>query len=80
MGYINSLVSLIDEKGITSPEVLSELQSRDITHIYIGQQQGMVNNNSDPLLDLSILSDDPRFSVVYNKDRVWVFEINYTEG
>ena len=80
VGYINSLVSLIDEKGITSPEVLSELQSRDITHIYIGQQQGMVNNNSDPLLDLSILSDDPRFSVVYNKDRVWVFEINYTEG
>ena len=77
---LNRYRKFCDENGITNSEVLSELESRDITHIYIGQQQGMVNNNAAPLLDINILRDDPRFSVVYNKDRVWIFEINHPEG
>jgi len=78
--YTNSLVTLIKEKGVNHPEVLSELSKRDITHVYIGQQQGQVNSNSAPLLDINILNDDPNFTVVYNKDRVWIFEINHSEG
>lgn len=78
--YTNSLVALIEEKGVNHPDVLSELSKRDITHVYIGQQQGQVNSNSAPLLDINILNDDPNFTVVYNKDRVWIFEINHAEG
>lgn len=76
----NSLVALIEEKGINHPEVLSELKERGITHLYIGQQQGQVNSNSHPLFEANSLITDPQFSPVYNEDRVWIFEIISPEG
>ena len=80
IAHTNSLVALIEEKGINHPEVISELIDRGITHLYIGQQQGQVNANSAPLIEAHSLIDDPQFSVVYNEDRVWIFEISRPEG
>jgi hypothetical protein len=73
--YTNDLVALIESKGISHPEVLSEFHQRGITHVFIGQQQGQVNAPGPPLLNAQLLIDDPRFSLVYNEDRVWIFEI-----
>ena len=80
VAYTNSLVAMVEEKGINHPEVISELVDRGITHLYIGQGQGQVNANSAPPIEAQSLIDDPQFSVVYNEDRVWIFEISRPEG
>jgi hypothetical protein len=78
--YTNSLISLIEEKGLNHPDVLTELQARGFTHIYIGQQQGLVNASSPPFLDPRGLQSDPNFELIYNEDRVQIYEIVDFEG
>lgn len=82
-GYVeltNSLVALIEEKGIDHPDVLAELEKQGFTHIYLGQQQGQVNAISPPLLDLNELLESPNFELIYNQDRVRIFNIVRGEG
>jgi hypothetical protein len=74
--WINKLTRMIQEKGVDHPDVLRTLQDRDVTHIYIGQQQGSVNN-SGFRLDINTLIDSPHFRPIYHQDRVWIFEIIY---
>ncbi len=80
VSYINNLVALIEEKGIADPQVLSELEARGITHLYIGQQQGQVNAPAPPILDVNTLIADPNYAVVYHEDRVWIFELLPAQG
>jgi hypothetical protein len=80
VAFINNLVAEIEEKGISHPDILGELQNRDVTHIYIGQQQGKVNTNTPPLLKVKDLLKDPNFRLVYNQDLVKIFEIVNPEG
>jgi hypothetical protein len=80
VAYINTLVALIQKKGISHPDVLSELRERELTHIYIGQQQGQVNANGPPLIKVNDLINDPNFKLIYNQDRVWMFEILWPRG
>jgi hypothetical protein len=74
--WINKLNRMIQDKGIDHPDVLRTLKERGITHIYIGQQQGSVNNNGFKL-DAQALSNSPHFRSIYHQDRVWIFEIIY---
>ena len=69
--FTNSLIALIEEKGIDHPEVLQELNQRNITHIFIGQQQGQVNTIS-PLLVPEDLVVSRFFRPVYHQDRTWI--------
>ena len=80
VAYTNDLVALIQEYGISHPNVLNELREREFTHIYIGQQQGQVNANSPPMLNPNELLDEPYFKLIYNEDRVWIFEIIDAQG
>jgi hypothetical protein len=73
INYTNDLIALIDTVGINHPDVLEELIAREITHIYIGQQQGSVNGS--PLLDIKDLLKDQNFNLIYNQDRVYIFEV-----
>jgi hypothetical protein len=70
----NQLITLITEKGIDHPDVLTELKNRNITHIYIGQLQGQVNTTT-PLLNLQTLIESSNYSPVFHQDRVWIFSI-----
>jgi hypothetical protein len=70
----NGLIAMIKAQGLQDSDVLEELNTRGITHVYIGQQQGSVNGS--PLLDVDTLVDDPNFKLIYNEDRVVIFEIN----
>ena len=72
--WINKLTRMIQEKGIDHPDVLRTLKDRDITHVYIGQRQGSVNNNGFKL-DAQALLNSPNFHPIYQKDRVWIFEV-----
>jgi hypothetical protein len=73
--YTNDLVYEIEEKGISHPEVLKELEDRLVTHLYIGQRQGKVNVTGSPLLKIEELVGNPVFRPIYHQDRVWIFEI-----
>ena len=78
--YTNNLVDLIQENGLSHPDVLTELREREFTHIYIGQQQGQVNTTSPPMLNPNELLNEPDFKLIYNEDRVWIFEIIDNKG
>jgi len=75
VGDINSLTAEIQQKGLNSPQVKELLRERQITHIYIGQQQGQVNASGPPLLQIDQLLANPDFHLIYRQDRVWIFEI-----
>lgn len=73
--WINSLTAEIVQKGLDDPDVLSMLVERNVTHVYIGQRQGRVNNPSHPLEPNKLLTN-PHFTPIYHQDRVWVFQLN----
>jgi len=71
---LNRLMSYIDTNGLSAPGLLEKLQKNQITHIYIGQQQGKVNSQGEYFsVDEMLLS--PFFQPIYHQDRTWVFEI-----
>jgi hypothetical protein len=72
--WVNRLVSMIQEKGITDSQVLQELHQRGIEYIYIGQQQGGVNS-TEPMIKLPLLLESSAFQPIYHQDRVWIFKI-----
>jgi hypothetical protein len=72
---VNELSKVIAEKGITHPDVINMLREQKITQVYIGQQQGQVNNPGPAVFDPRQLADDPHFRVIYHQDRVWIFEV-----
>ncbi len=71
--WVNQLPEEIAAKGLLDPDVLRLLEERKITHIYIGQQQGGVNNPGPQALNPSEIGSDPHFVLVYHQDRVWIF-------
>lgn len=72
--WVNELTQLIQGKGIADPDVLAELRDRNITHVFVGQRQGVVNT-PESLLDLESLLNSSAFRPVYHQDRVWIFEL-----
>ncbi len=73
---INQLSRQIQQEGIDSPGVLSLLKERNIRYIYIGQQQGQVNNFAGtPVLDPKLLAASPNYRLLYHQDRTYVFAI-----
>lgn len=72
--WINQLSIDIQSKGIDHSDVIKEMSQRGITHVYIGQQQGLVNSTT-PLIRLDQLLASPHFQPVYHQDRVWIFKL-----
>jgi hypothetical protein len=72
---INALTKKIQKKGLEDPEVLDWLKELQVTHIYIGQQQGRVNYSGPNVFDPQQLIKSNHFRPVYHEDRVWIFEI-----
>jgi hypothetical protein len=64
LSQVNLLASKIAAKGISNPEILEDLKNWGVTHIFVGQLQGRVKSSD-------------QFRVIYNIDRVWVFEVVY---
>ena len=71
----NDFYREIQNKGITNLDVINMLRERGIKYIYLGQRQGSVNYNGPKLLDPQVLLSDSNFKVIYNQDRVWIFEL-----
>ncbi len=73
--WVNELTKEILHKGITNPDVISILEQRNVSHVYIGQRQGKVNNPSSSLEPNELLAS-PYYSPIYHQDRVWIFRLN----
>lgn len=58
---------------LDSPETLRLLASEGVTHVYIGAVGG-------ELLDPQALQRSPAYRVVYQKDGVWIFEVESDAG
>ena len=72
--WVNELTAEIQAKGTDDPQVLAMLAERGVTHVFIGQQQGTVNN-PHPLIKAESLLTSPHYKQVFNLDKVRIFEI-----
>jgi hypothetical protein len=70
----NDLVALVQAKGLDDPQVIDQLHQNHVSHIYIGQQQGRVNNPGFVFSQQALL-DSPHYRPIYQDDRVWIFEV-----
>jgi hypothetical protein len=73
--WVEALPRMIQGQGIGEASVLAQLKERGITHVYIGQRQGRVNYVGPDILKPGELAANPHFRLVYQQDRVWVFEV-----
>jgi len=64
----------IQAESLISANVLSLLEERGITYVYVGQLRGG-NIDGEEMKLLNQLVDNPQFKLVYHQDRVWIFEI-----
>lgn len=71
---INALTFEIQAKGIQNPDVISQLEYRGISYIYIGQLQGQVNSGGS-LFNAGQLLSVTSFHLIYHQDRIWIFQI-----
>jgi len=60
----------VRHEGLTA-EILSELKSSGVTHIYVGQ----LHNDADYIVVPHLLEANPALALVYRQDRVWIFKI-----
>jgi len=78
---VNSLVKQLYQTPATTQEGKRLLCTHGITHVYIGQRQGMVDAAlpfppERPMLSAAALAADDDFQVLYHRDRVWIFAFN----
>jgi hypothetical protein len=76
VAWVNQIPQAILSKGLTDPSVMSMLRERGVTFVYLGQLHKR-EVPPVPLLDSTVLQDDPHFQLVYRKDEVWIFKISY---
>jgi hypothetical protein len=73
--WINELTIDIQNKGIAHPDILSLLRERGISFVYFGQRHGQIGAGEPSIFEPVQLLADPSFQLVYQQDRVWIFQI-----
>ena len=80
---INRLISVLNTVSAATPEGHAAICHfpRPITHVYLGQRQGLVDKalphrTQKPMLNPDQLLQDPAFHLVYHEDQVMVFEFD----
>jgi hypothetical protein len=61
--------------GVHASILRAVLRQYHYEYIYIGQQQGGVNNPTPAILQAAELTADSNWEVVYHQDRVWIFRL-----
>jgi len=70
------LVAALEETVPASPQGIALLCEEHITHVYIGQGQGLVGAGVSQLFAPQDFLDQPEFDLVYHEDRVYIFTLN----
>lgn len=71
--WVNGLTAAL-QGSVLDEDALAALREHGVTHVYVGQRHGRVNDVGPDVLDPVLLADSPLFRAVYHQDRVWVFE------
>ncbi len=77
-GYSLTVVNLqskLEATSVASQEGIKLLCDYGITHVYIGQKQGMVGNPNRPLFTPAELSASDVFRLIYHIDRVYIYSV-----
>jgi hypothetical protein len=77
-GYLQRVIALnttLVSNRPGSPEGLKLLCAWNITHVYIGQQQGETGTGTHPAFKPADFEDDPAFRRVYAQDRVRIYAL-----
>lgn len=77
-GYSQRMIQLVAELETASldhPASLDLLCDEGITHVYIGQGQGLVGASGEALFTPQEMTASQAFELVYRQDRVWIFAL-----
>ncbi len=77
-GYNQSVVDLVaalESTDLNSAEGVRILCDWGITHVYIGQGQGLVGVNPQQLYRPDELLSNPALKLLYHEDRVYIFQL-----
>jgi hypothetical protein len=75
-GYVQRVVGLVldlQATPVTTPDGQQVLCANGITHLYVGQGQGLVGNPGEALISAADVAASPAFQKLYHQDRVWIF-------
>lgn len=72
--WVNNLTLKLFDPYLDATEFRQLLADYDVSYIYIGQRQGIVNNPG-PSIDVEQLLNDPDLAPIYHEDRVWIFKV-----
>lgn len=70
------LAERLETSSPDSPEGLRALCDEQITHVYIGQTQGLTGYGASQLFTLQELAESPAFRPVYGQDQVRIYEFD----
>ena len=70
------LVAQLEQTSLNSEIAIKLLCDYGITHVFIGQRQGMVGNYGDPLFTPAELETSQFYRLDYHQDRVYIFALN----
>jgi hypothetical protein len=73
---LEEVARLEEGQGAMDPDVVAALREAGVTHIYVGQRQGAVNDSTSATLDIQRLLSSDAYQPVYHQDRVWVFRLS----
>lgn len=72
---IHNLAQQVQQFGPGAPATLALFQQEGVTHVYVGQGQGRLDDGGSRVLDPHELERSPHYRVVYHQDRVWIFAV-----
>ena len=77
-GYTKQVADLVvafEQQPPNAPENLQRLCSFGISHVYVGQKQGLVGLGAHQLFSPDQLLGSPEFKLTYHQDQVYIFEL-----
>jgi hypothetical protein len=72
---VNEFHATVWKTALDSAEGAAWLRANHVTHIYIGQKEGMVGNGTGIALSAQLLESSPFYQLIYRADDLRVFEI-----
>ena len=82
-GFSRKVVDLeaeLESKSLVSQDAIKLLCEFGVTHVYIGQKQGMVANIGEPLFAPDELAASGEFQLIYHQDRVYIYSSKVLVG
>jgi len=80
---VNGLVRTLTVTPANSPEAIEAICKfpQPITHVYLGQRQGMVDKAlphppTHPMMSAELMLREPAFRLIYHRDQVMIFEFD----